>query len=87
MESTGANDHHNKTNMAGSFEQTHKAANSFYDVENLSTHRTRGKLKWDWLPVTNSGGFTTGMTRELIAVQLPDLCTTGCRHILFFLSC
>ncbi len=32
------------------------------------------------MPVTNSGGFITGMTRELIAVQLPDLCPTACRH-------
>jgi hypothetical protein len=31
------------------------------------------------MPVTISGGFITGMTSELIAVQLPDLCPTDCR--------
>jgi hypothetical protein len=37
MESTGAPDHHNKTIMARrSIEQTHNAANSFYDVENFN---------------------------------------------------
>ncbi len=48
--------------------------------EEIYLIHTRAGLKWDWMPVTNSGGFITGMTSELMAVQLPDLCPTACRH-------
>ncbi len=94
MDTTGAPAHHKKTSR--SLEKTQNAANSFYDVEifncllvkmceEIYLIHTRAKLKWDWMPVvTNSGRFITGMPRELIAVQLPDLCTTACRHILLF---
>jgi hypothetical protein len=79
MKSTVAHDE----NENSTDEKTHIDANPLYDVENFSCLlakmceeiyliHTRAKLKWDECQlVTNSCGFTTGMTRELIAVQLP----------------